>query len=82
MGSLVVLVLLGLLVGSLAKLLGPDGNPGGTLMTMSLGVGGAMLGGLVGPAGGWYQPVEPTGFVMAATGAVLLLLAYRRTHLA
>lgn len=77
MGNLVTLVLLGLLVGALAKLTESHATPSATPMTMLLGVGGAMIGGLVGPAGGWYHAAEPAGFVMAATGAVVLLMAYR-----
>jgi uncharacterized membrane protein YeaQ/YmgE (transglycosylase-associated protein family) len=67
----------GLIVGALAKLLMPGRDPGGILVTMLLGIVGALVAGFLGRALGWYGPGEPAGFVMATLGAVLLLFIYR-----
>lgn len=71
-------ILFGLIVGVLAKLLMPGRDPGGVLVTIVLGIAGALIGGFLGRALGWYQPGEPAGFIVATLGAVLLLFVYRR----
>ena len=68
----------GLIVGVIAKLAMPGRDPGGLLVTMLLGIAGAVVGGFLGRSLGWYQPGEPAGFVMATLGAVSLLFIYRR----
>lgn len=72
-------IVFGLIVGVIAKLVMPGRDPGGIVITMLLGVAGALVGGFVGRMIGWYQPGEPAGFVMALLGAVLLLFIYRKT---
>jgi uncharacterized membrane protein YeaQ/YmgE (transglycosylase-associated protein family) len=67
----------GLIIGALAKLLMPGRDPGGIIVTMILGILGAVVGGFVGRAVGWYQPGEPAGFFMATLGAIVLLFIYR-----
>lgn len=67
----------GLIVGALAKLLMPGRDPGGIIVTMLLGIVGAVLGGWVGQALGMYGPDEPAGFIMSTLGAIVLLLLYR-----
>ena len=71
-------IVFGLIVGAIAKLLMPGRDPGGVVVTILLGVAGALLGGFLGRSLGWYQPGEAAGFVMATLGAVLLLFIYRR----
>lgn len=71
-------IVFGLIVGVLAKLLMPGRDPGGMLVTMALGIAGALIAGFLGRTLGWYQPGEAAGFVMATLGAVLLLFIYRR----
>lgn len=71
-------IVFGLIVGVLAKLLMPGRDPGGMLITMALGIAGALVGGFLGRTLGWYQPGEAAGFVMATLGALLLLFIYRR----
>jgi len=71
-------IVFGLVVGVLAKLLMPGRDPGGMLVTIALGIAGALVGGFLGRALGWYLPGEPAGFLMATLGAVLLLFIYRR----
>ena len=68
----------GVIVGAIAKLLMPGRDPGGLLVTMLLGIAGAIVAGLIGRALGWYEPGEAAGFIMATVGAILLLFVYRK----
>lgn len=70
-------ILFGLIVGAVAKLVMPGRDPGGIIVTMLLGVAGALLGGFVGRALGFYGPGEAAGWIMAILGAILLLAIYR-----
>src|SRR5687767_14801607 len=70
-------ILFGLVVGALAKLVMPGRDPGGIIVTMLLGIAGAVLGGFIGRALGWYGEGEAAGFLMSFVGAVLLLFLYR-----
>ena len=70
-------ILFGLVVGALAKLVMPGRDPGGIIVTMLLGIAGAVLGGFLGRSLGWYAEGEPAGFVMSFIGAVVLLVIYR-----
>ena len=68
-------IIFGLIVGAIAKLLMPGRDPGGFIVTMLLGIAGALLGGFLGRALGWYG--EAAGFLMSLLGAILLLAIYR-----
>jgi uncharacterized membrane protein YeaQ/YmgE (transglycosylase-associated protein family) len=70
-------ILFGLIVGALAKLVMPGRDPGGIIVTMLLGIAGAVLGGFIGRAMGMYGEGEAAGFVMSFLGAVALLALYR-----
>jgi uncharacterized membrane protein YeaQ/YmgE (transglycosylase-associated protein family) len=70
-------IIFGLIVGALAKLLMPGRDPGGIIVTMLLGIAGALMGGFAGRALGWYGPNDSAGFLMSLVGAVLLLYLYR-----
>jgi uncharacterized membrane protein YeaQ/YmgE (transglycosylase-associated protein family) len=70
-------ILFGLIVGALAKLVMPGRDPGGIIVTILLGIAGALLGGFVGQAMGFYGPGEAAGFLMSFIGAVVLLALYR-----
>jgi uncharacterized membrane protein YeaQ/YmgE (transglycosylase-associated protein family) len=71
-------IVFGLVVGIIAKLLMPGKDPGGFIITVLLGIAGAVLGGFIGRALGFYGPGEAAGFVMSLLGAVILLFAYNR----
>ena len=71
-------ILFGLVVGVIAKLLMPGRDPGGFIITVLLGIAGAVLGGFMGRAFGFYGPGEPAGFLMSLLGAVVLLLIYHK----
>jgi uncharacterized membrane protein YeaQ/YmgE (transglycosylase-associated protein family) len=70
-------IIFGLIIGALAKLLMPGRDPGGIIVTILLGIVGALLGGFLGRAIGFYGPGEAAGFVMSLFGAIILLLLYR-----
>lgn len=72
-------ILFGLIVGAVAKLLMPGRDPGGIIVTMLLGIAGALLGGFAGQALGLYDEGEAAGFVMSLIGAIALLALYRMT---
>ena len=69
-------LLIGLVVGAIAKLLMPGRDPGGFIVTMLLGVAGALLAGFLGPTLG-YNPREGPGIIASVVGAMLLLGLYR-----
>jgi uncharacterized membrane protein YeaQ/YmgE (transglycosylase-associated protein family) len=70
-------ILFGLIVGALAKFVMPGRDPGGIIVTMLLGIAGAVIGGFVGRAMGLYGPGQSAGFLMSFLGAVILLWIYR-----
>jgi uncharacterized membrane protein YeaQ/YmgE (transglycosylase-associated protein family) len=75
--SFLSLILFGLVVGVIAKLLMPGRDPGGFIITILLGIAGAVLGGYVGRLLGFYGPNEGAGFFMALVGSIVLLALYR-----
>lgn len=75
--SVIGWILFGLVVGIVAKLLMPGRDPGGFIVTILLGIAGALLGGYLGRAAGWYGEGDPAGFVVAVLGSIVLLLLYR-----
>jgi uncharacterized membrane protein YeaQ/YmgE (transglycosylase-associated protein family) len=70
-------IIFGLIVGVIAKLLMPGRDPGGFVITILLGIAGALLGGFIGRALGLYGPNQSAGFFMALLGAIVLLALYR-----
>jgi uncharacterized membrane protein YeaQ/YmgE (transglycosylase-associated protein family) len=75
--SLIWTLIIGVVVGAIAKLLMPGKDPGGFIVTMLLGIAGALLAGWLGQAVGWYKPGEGAGFIMSLIGALILLFIYR-----
>jgi uncharacterized membrane protein YeaQ/YmgE (transglycosylase-associated protein family) len=72
------MILVGLVAGALAKLIMPGRDPGGIIVTILLGVGGALVAGWLGRAAGWYGPGDAgPGIIAAIVGALLLLGLYR-----
>jgi len=75
--SILLWVLFGLVVGVLAKLLSPGRKPRGFVVTILLGIAGALLGGLMGRVLGLYPSYNATaGFFLAIAGAVIILTIY------
>ena len=71
-------LIIGLVVGAIAKLLMPGRDPGGIIITMLLGVAGSIVAGFLGRAVGWYHnPSSGPGIIASIVGAMVLLLIYR-----
>jgi uncharacterized membrane protein YeaQ/YmgE (transglycosylase-associated protein family) len=77
MGAILATIIIGLLVGAIAKLLMPGKDPGGCIITILIGIAGAFVASYLGQAIGWYQAGQPAGFIASVIGAMLLLLLYR-----
>lgn len=70
-------ILFGLIIGALAKLVMPGRDPGGIIVTILLGIGGALLGGFIGRSMGLMGDDQQAGWIAAFLGAILLLVIYR-----
>ncbi|HEX4668202.1 MAG TPA: GlsB/YeaQ/YmgE family stress response membrane protein [Chthoniobacterales bacterium] len=77
MGAIIWTLIIGLIVGGIAKLLMPGRDPGGCIITILLGIAGAFVAGYLGRLLHWYEPGQPAGFIASVIGAMLLLLIYR-----
>ena len=75
--SVIGYILFGLVVGVVGKLIMPGRDPGGFIITILLGIAGALVGGFLGRSLGMYGEGEPAGFVMAVIGSIILLAIYR-----
>jgi len=71
-------LLIGLVVGAIAKFVMPGKDPGGIVVTMLLGIAGSLLAGFLGRAVGWYdEPGEGAGIIASVLGAIAILALYR-----
>lgn len=71
-------ILIGGLAGGIAKLIMPGKDPGGCIVTILLGIAGALLAGFLGRQLGWYRADDAgAGFLAAIVGALIILLVYR-----
>jgi uncharacterized membrane protein YeaQ/YmgE (transglycosylase-associated protein family) len=77
MFSLLWELIIGLIVGAVAKLLMPGKDPGGIWITMALGIAGSIVATYLGQVMGWYREGQTAGFIMSVVGAILLLVVYR-----
>ncbi|HZW17267.1 MAG TPA: GlsB/YeaQ/YmgE family stress response membrane protein [Luteimonas sp.] len=68
------IILIGFIVGVLARLLKPGKDSMGIILTILLGIAGALLAGWIGQATGYYRPGEPAGFIGALLGAIVILV--------
>lgn len=75
--SILWTLIIGLVVGAIAKLIMPGKDPGGFIITILLGIAGAFLAGFLGRALHWYGEGEPAGFIASTIGAIILLVIYR-----
>ena len=71
-------VIFGAIVGTLAKYLMPGKDSHGCLVTVLLGIAGAVVGGFLGRTMGLYGEGQPAGFLMATIGAILILWLGRK----
>jgi uncharacterized membrane protein YeaQ/YmgE (transglycosylase-associated protein family) len=70
-------IIIGLIVGALAKLIMPGKDPGGIIVTILIGIAGSLIATFLGRALGWYREGQGAGFIMSLIGAILLLWIYR-----
>lgn len=74
---ILVTLIVGLIVGALAKLIMPGKDPGGIIITILLGIAGSFIAGWIGHALGWYEVGEGPGIIASIIGSVILLAIYR-----
>ena len=70
-------ILIGLIVGIVAKFLMPGRDPGGFIITVIIGIVGSVIATYLGRALGFYQVGESAGFIAAVLGSIILLVLYR-----
>jgi uncharacterized membrane protein YeaQ/YmgE (transglycosylase-associated protein family) len=70
-------ILIGLVIGVIAKLIMPGKDPGGILVTIIIGIAGSIGATFLGQLVGWYKQGQSAGFMMSVLGAVLILWIYR-----
>ena len=70
-------LIIGLVVGAVAKFLMPGKDPGGIWITMIIGIAGSIIATYIGQAIGWYRAGQGAGFIMSVVGAIVLLFIYR-----
>ena len=71
--GIITTIIVGLIVGAIARLLMPGDQKMGWILTCLLGIGGSLIAGFVGQALGWYAVGEPVGWIAAGSGAVGLV---------
>jgi uncharacterized membrane protein YeaQ/YmgE (transglycosylase-associated protein family) len=76
MVSFIGTVIVGLVVGLIARAVKPGDDRMGLIMTIILGIAGSLIAGYVGRALGWYQPGQAAGWVASVIGAIVLLVIY------
>jgi uncharacterized membrane protein YeaQ/YmgE (transglycosylase-associated protein family) len=75
--SFIGAIIIGFLAGAIAKFLMPGRDPGGFIITIVLGMAGALVATYLGQAVGWYGPDQKAGFIGAIVGAVIILFGYK-----
>ena len=75
--SFLWMIIVGLIVGVIAKMLVPGRDPGGAIITILLGIAGSVIAGVLGRAVGWYAEGQSAGFIASTIGAILILYLYR-----
>lgn len=74
--GIILAIIIGFIVGLLARAIMPGRNPEGFILTTLLGIGGSLIGKYVGEALGFYRPDQPAGFFMSIVGALIILFIY------
>ena len=72
--GLIKMIIVGLIVGAIARFVLPGEQKMGWILTILLGIGGSLLAGFVGQALGWYEVGQPAGWIASVLGAVVLLV--------
>jgi uncharacterized membrane protein YeaQ/YmgE (transglycosylase-associated protein family) len=71
-------IVLGFVIGFIAKLIHPGKENMGLIMTILIGIAGSFLAGIIGQSIGWYQAGEGAGFIASVVVAIILLVIYGR----
>jgi uncharacterized membrane protein YeaQ/YmgE (transglycosylase-associated protein family) len=71
--GLIGTIIVGLIVGAIARFVLPGEQKMGWILTILLGIGGSLLAGFIGQALGWYTVGQPAGWIASVVGAVILL---------
>ena len=74
--SLIWTIIIGFIVGLLAKFITPGRDPSGFFITAAIGIAGSIVATYAGQAMGWYQPGQTAGFIGALVGSIILLVIY------
>ncbi|WP_027803005.1 GlsB/YeaQ/YmgE family stress response membrane protein [Paraburkholderia dilworthii] len=74
--SFIGTIIVGLVVGLIARAVKPGDDKMGLIMTIILGIAGSLIAGYIGRALGWYQPGQPAGWIASVIGAIILLVIY------
>jgi uncharacterized membrane protein YeaQ/YmgE (transglycosylase-associated protein family) len=70
-------IVIGFVVGIIARFLMPGRDPRGFIITVLLGIAGSFVATYIGQHLGWYREGQPAGFIGAILGAILILIVYR-----
>ena len=70
-------IIIGAIAGAIAKAIMPGRDPGGCIVTILLGIAGAVLAGWLGNVLGWYRQGQGAGFIAAIVGAIIILFIWR-----
>ncbi len=76
--GIITTIVVGLIVGALARFLLPGEQKMGWILTCLLGIGGSLIAGFVGQAMGWYTVGQPAGWIASVIGAALLLFIVQK----
>jgi len=74
---LISAIIVGLIVGAIAKLIMPGRDPGGIIVTILLGIAGSLVATWLGQSIGWYRPGQAAGWITSILGAIIILAVYR-----
>ncbi|WP_133646097.1 GlsB/YeaQ/YmgE family stress response membrane protein [Paraburkholderia flava] len=74
--SFIGTLIVGLVVGLIARAIKPGDDSMGIVMTIVLGIAGSLIAGYIGRAAGWYQPGHAAGWIASVIGAIVLLFVY------
>lgn len=77
MGNFLWTIVIGFVIGLVAKFVTPGRDPGGFIVTILIGIAGAVIASVAGQALGIYQPGQPAGFIGSVLGAIALLIVLR-----
>lgn len=75
--SFIIAIIMGLIIGAVAKFIMPGRDPGGIIVTCLIGIVGSVLATFLGQRLGWYAEGEGAGFIGGVVGAIILLIIYR-----